>query len=128
MRPLQAHCLLGLGKLYRRIGRIDDARIALSAAITLLDEQQMALWLPEAKAELAEACFPALDRCRGGRRVQVAALNASAANAFARVTSANASATDRVKILSSPTISRRDTALSAAETWSRSRLSTPSWA
>jgi tetratricopeptide (TPR) repeat protein len=54
MRPLQAHCRLGLGKLYRRIDRRDDARVELSAAITLLEDLQMALWLAEAKAELAE--------------------------------------------------------------------------
>ena len=29
MRPLQAHCHLGLGKLYRRIGRVDEARAEL---------------------------------------------------------------------------------------------------
>jgi class 3 adenylate cyclase/tetratricopeptide (TPR) repeat protein len=55
MRPLQAHCHFGLGKLYRRIGRADDARIELSAAIILLDDLEMAFWLPEAKAELADA-------------------------------------------------------------------------
>lgn len=49
MRPLQAHCHLGLGKLCRRIGRVADARTELSAAITLLDDLQMALWLPEAR-------------------------------------------------------------------------------
>jgi tetratricopeptide (TPR) repeat protein len=55
MRPLQAHCHLGLGKLYRRIGRADDAHIELSDAITLLDELGMALWFSEARAELAAA-------------------------------------------------------------------------
>jgi class 3 adenylate cyclase/tetratricopeptide (TPR) repeat protein len=54
MRPLQAHCHLGLGKLYRRIGSVDDARLELSAAIALLGELRMTLWLPEAEAELAE--------------------------------------------------------------------------
>jgi hypothetical protein len=55
LRPIQTHCHLGLSKLYRRIGRVDDARIELSAAITLLEDLQMALWLPEAEAELADA-------------------------------------------------------------------------
>ena len=55
MRPLQAHCRLGLGKLYRRIHRVEDARVELSAAIGMLHDLEMALWLPDAKAELAEA-------------------------------------------------------------------------
>jgi class 3 adenylate cyclase/tetratricopeptide (TPR) repeat protein len=55
MRPLQAHCRLGLGRLYRRIDRVADARAELSAAITLLNELRMALWLPEARADLAKA-------------------------------------------------------------------------
>jgi len=55
MRPIQAHCRLGLGKSYRRIRRVADARTELSAAITLLNELGMALWLSEAKAELADA-------------------------------------------------------------------------
>jgi tetratricopeptide (TPR) repeat protein len=55
MRPLQAHCHLGLGKLYRRIGRVDEARAELRAAIAMLREMRMAHWLPEAERELAEA-------------------------------------------------------------------------
>ena len=53
MRPLQAHCHLGLGKLYRRTGRPADARAELSTAITMLREMGMAHWLPEAESELA---------------------------------------------------------------------------
>ena len=55
MRPLQAHCHLGLGKLYRRIDRLEDARAELSTAIAMLREMGMARWLPEAEGELAEA-------------------------------------------------------------------------
>jgi tetratricopeptide (TPR) repeat protein len=55
MRPLEAHCRLGLGKLHLRNGRGADARTELSAAITLLNELGMAPWLSEARAELAEA-------------------------------------------------------------------------
>jgi class 3 adenylate cyclase/tetratricopeptide (TPR) repeat protein len=55
MRPLQAHCYLGLGKLYRRLDRLEDARVALRTAITMLHEMGMELWLPEATAELADA-------------------------------------------------------------------------
>ena len=52
MRPLQAHCHLGLGKLYRRIGRLDEARAELATAVAMLREMGMAFWLPEAEAEL----------------------------------------------------------------------------
>ena len=55
MRPLQAHCHLDLGKLYGRVGRLDEARTELSSAVTMLREMGMAFWLPEAERELAEA-------------------------------------------------------------------------
>ena len=54
MRPLQAHCHLGLGKLYRRTGRLDEARAELATAVAMLREMGMAFWLPEAEAKLAE--------------------------------------------------------------------------
>ena len=54
MRPLQAHCHLGLGKLFRRTGRLDEARVELATAVALLREMGMAFWLPEAERELAE--------------------------------------------------------------------------
>ncbi len=53
MRPLQAHCHLGLGKLYRRMGREHEARAALNVAIDLYLTMEMAHWLPEAEVELA---------------------------------------------------------------------------
>jgi len=34
---------------------VDDARVELSAAVTMLGEMEMTRWLPEAEAELAEA-------------------------------------------------------------------------
>jgi tetratricopeptide (TPR) repeat protein len=52
MRPLQAQCHLGLGKLHRRIDRLDEARAELSAAAEMLREMGMIFWLPEAEAEL----------------------------------------------------------------------------
>jgi class 3 adenylate cyclase/tetratricopeptide (TPR) repeat protein len=55
MRPLQAHCHLDLGKLYRRVGRMKDARAELSTAVNMLREMEMTFWLPEAEAELAHA-------------------------------------------------------------------------
>jgi len=54
MRPLQAHSHLGLGKLYRRVGRLDEAHTELATAIGMLREMGMAFWLPEAERELAE--------------------------------------------------------------------------
>ena len=53
MRPLQAHCHLGLGKLYRQAGRPDEARPALMTAVAMLREMGMNHWLPEAEAALA---------------------------------------------------------------------------
>jgi len=54
-RPLQAHCHLGLGKLYRRTGRFDEARAELATAVAMLSDMGMAFWLLEAERELAEA-------------------------------------------------------------------------
>jgi tetratricopeptide (TPR) repeat protein len=54
MRPLQARCHLGLGKLYQQTGRADRARVELSAAVAMLRAMEMTLWLPEAEAALAE--------------------------------------------------------------------------
>ena len=55
MRPLQAHCHLGLGTLYRQMGRGEEARAALAAAIALYRSMDMTFWLPQAEAELAQA-------------------------------------------------------------------------
>jgi hypothetical protein len=61
MRPLKAHCHLGLGKLYRRVGRLDEARAELSTAVAMLREMRMAHWLPEAEAELAATAPPSAE-------------------------------------------------------------------
>ncbi len=55
MRPLLAHCHLGLGKLFRAVGRPDEAQGELSTTISMLSEMGMAFWLPQAEAELAQA-------------------------------------------------------------------------
>jgi tetratricopeptide (TPR) repeat protein len=55
MRPLQAHCHFGLGTLYTKIGRPEQARAELSAAIDLYRAMEMTFWLPQAEAALAEA-------------------------------------------------------------------------
>ena len=54
MRPLQAHCHHGLGRLYHQTGRAAQARTALSAAIDLYRAMDMTLWLPQAEAALAQ--------------------------------------------------------------------------
>jgi tetratricopeptide (TPR) repeat protein len=54
MRPLQAHCRLGLGKLYVKIGCHDEACIELQTAITLYRAMEMTFWLSQAEATLAE--------------------------------------------------------------------------
>jgi Flp pilus assembly protein TadD len=54
MRPLQAHCHQGLGRLYSRTGRGEQARAALIAAIELYRAMDMTFWLPQAEAALAQ--------------------------------------------------------------------------
>jgi tetratricopeptide (TPR) repeat protein len=53
MRPLLAHCHGGLGTLYLKIGRLEEARAELSAAIDLYRTMEMTFWLPQAEAALA---------------------------------------------------------------------------
>jgi hypothetical protein len=53
MRPLMAHCHLGLGTLYAEIGRRELARAELSAAIEFYRAMEMTFWLPRAEAALA---------------------------------------------------------------------------
>jgi class 3 adenylate cyclase/tetratricopeptide (TPR) repeat protein len=54
MGPLQAHCHLGLGTLYLKTRRIEQARIALFTAIDLYRAMEMTFWLPQAEAALAQ--------------------------------------------------------------------------
>jgi class 3 adenylate cyclase/tetratricopeptide (TPR) repeat protein len=54
MRPLQAHCHLGLGTLYAQTGRPEPARTALTTAIALYRDMDMTFWLPPAEAVLAQ--------------------------------------------------------------------------
>ena len=54
MRPLVAHCHLGFGTLYGRVGRAQQARAALSTAIELYRAMVMTFWLPQAEAALAQ--------------------------------------------------------------------------
>ena len=54
MRPLAAHCHLGLGTLYSQMERLEQARAALSTAIELYRAMEMTFWLPQAEAALAQ--------------------------------------------------------------------------
>jgi len=54
MRPLVAHCHLGLGKLYRRTGKADQAREHLTTATTMYRGMDMRFWLEKAEAEMRE--------------------------------------------------------------------------
>jgi tetratricopeptide (TPR) repeat protein len=53
MRPLVAHCHLGLGKLYRRTGDRQQAREHLATATTMLRAMGMTFWLEQAEAEMS---------------------------------------------------------------------------
>ena len=57
MRPLIAHCHVGLGKLYRRLGSRQQAEEHLSTATAMMREMKMGLWLGEAEAELKALGF-----------------------------------------------------------------------
>jgi tetratricopeptide (TPR) repeat protein len=54
MRPLQAHCHLGLGTLYATFGRQEQARAELCAAIESYRTMGMVRWLTRAEAVLAQ--------------------------------------------------------------------------
>ena len=51
MRPLVAHCYLGLGKLYRRTGDQAKAHEHLTTGTTMYREMGMNFWLDKAEAE-----------------------------------------------------------------------------
>ena len=54
MRPLVAHCHLGLGKLSRRTGQREEAREHLTTATTMYREMGMRFWLEQAETEMRE--------------------------------------------------------------------------
>jgi len=54
MRPLQAHCHLGLGTLYARTGQWEQARAELPTAIEMYRAMEMTFWLPQTEAALAQ--------------------------------------------------------------------------
>jgi tetratricopeptide (TPR) repeat protein len=54
MRPLIAHCHVGLGKLYRRRGDLRLAKQNLDEGVAMMREMEMGLWLERAEAELKD--------------------------------------------------------------------------
>ena len=54
MRPLVAHCHLGLGKLYRCTGDRSKAEEHLTTAATMYREMDMRFWLEQAEAAIAK--------------------------------------------------------------------------
>jgi tetratricopeptide (TPR) repeat protein len=54
MRPLQAHCHVGLGMLYGKIGRLERARAELSTASELYRAMEMTFWLRPVETALAQ--------------------------------------------------------------------------
>jgi tetratricopeptide (TPR) repeat protein len=51
MRPLDAHCHLGLGKLYRHTGKREQAREHFTAARAMYRAMDMRFWLEQTEAE-----------------------------------------------------------------------------
>jgi tetratricopeptide (TPR) repeat protein len=54
MRPLVAHCHLGLGTLYAATGQQEQARTALSTALEMYQAMEMRFWLPQTEVALAQ--------------------------------------------------------------------------
>ena len=52
MRPLIAHCHLGLGTLYARLGKREQATEPLGMAAAMYRDMNMRFWLEQAQAEL----------------------------------------------------------------------------
>jgi tetratricopeptide (TPR) repeat protein len=52
MRPLVAHCQLGIGKIYRRTGRPKEARDLFTSASAMYDNMNMSFWATQAEAEM----------------------------------------------------------------------------
>jgi len=52
MRPLMGQCHFGLGRMYRRIDNLEQAKRHLTTATSMMRDMQMGLWLEQAEAEL----------------------------------------------------------------------------
>jgi hypothetical protein len=54
MRPLVAHCRLGLGRIYRRLGKREQALEHFTTATAMYREMDMRFYLEQAEAALGE--------------------------------------------------------------------------
>jgi hypothetical protein len=54
MRPLVAHCHLGLGRLSQRTGKREQAREHFATATAMYREMNMPFWLKQAEPEVGE--------------------------------------------------------------------------
>jgi hypothetical protein len=54
MRPVVAHCRLGLGKLYGRTGKRQEAHEHLTTATTMYREMDMRFYLEQAETAMRE--------------------------------------------------------------------------
>ena len=54
MRPLVAHCHLGLGRLFRRTGEREQAYEHVTTATTMYREMDMRFWLEQGEADMRE--------------------------------------------------------------------------
>jgi hypothetical protein len=53
MRPLVAHCHLGLGRLYRRTGEREQAQEHLTTATAIYGEMGMTYWLEKLEKSMS---------------------------------------------------------------------------
>ena len=53
MRPLIAHCRLGLGVVHRRDGQLSRARAQTAGALAAYRAMEMTYWTAQAQAQLA---------------------------------------------------------------------------
>ncbi len=54
MRPLAAHCHLGLAKLHWRTSKRQEAQENLTTATTMYRDMDMRFWLEQAEAEMRQ--------------------------------------------------------------------------
>jgi hypothetical protein len=54
MRPLAAHCHIGLGALYRKLGQEEQARAEATMAAEMYRSMEMPFWLAKAEAVLVQ--------------------------------------------------------------------------
>ncbi len=51
MRPIVAHCHLGLARFHRRTDKRQEAQEHLSAAVSMFREMDMRFWLEQAESK-----------------------------------------------------------------------------